>query len=157
MPLNIRPMFDADIDKVYAIERDAHITPWSREIIRDCVMVGYDCKVLELYEEKPEEAVIIGYSISRYHDQGYHILNICITKAMQAQGLGKKFLRTILGFLKNDNNVNYIVLEVRMSNLPALKLYEGMGFIHVSIKKDYYKDKEGTEDAIVLKKYMNKP
>ena len=156
MTLNIRPMFDADIDKVYAIETTAHITPWSREIIRDCVMVGYDCRVLELYEEKPEEASIIGYSISRYSNQGYHILNICITKTMQAKGFGKQFLQSILDFLEHDNNVNYIVLEVRVSNIPALRLYGGMGFIYVSVKNDYYKDRNGTEDAIVLKKYMNK-
>lgn len=150
-------MFDTDLTEVYAIEQTAHITPWSREIIRDCIMVGYDCRVLELYEDNSEKATIIGYSISRYHDQGYHLLNICITKPMQGKGYGKQFLRSILGFLEHDHNANYVVLEVRVNNIPALKLYEEMGFTHVSVKKDYYKDSNGMEDAVVLKKYLSKP
>ncbi len=157
MTLKIRPMFDADIDEVYAIEGTVHITPWSREIIRDCVMVGYDCQVLEFYEKNKEKARIVGYSISRHHEQGYHILNICIAKNMQAKGWGKQFLRSLLDSLEKDNNVAYVVLEVRMSNIPALRLYEGMGFKHIEIKKDYYKDINSKEDAIVLKKYLNKP
>jgi len=32
-----------------------------------------------------------------------------------------------------------------------------MGFTHINVKKDYYKDGNSTEDAIVLKKYLNKP
>ena len=157
MTLKIRPMLNIDLDKVYDIERTVHITPWSREILRDCVMVKYDCKVLESFEENQDQAQIIGYSISRYHEQGYHILNICIAKTMQAQGIGKQFLQTILASLEHDNNVNYIVLEVRVSNVRAIGLYEALGFTHVTIKKDYYRDSNSVEDAIVLKKFLNKP
>lgn len=40
-------MTESDIDAVYAIEKDVHIAPWSRDILRDCVRVGYDCRVFE--------------------------------------------------------------------------------------------------------------
>ena len=37
----------ADLDEVYEIETAAHITPWSKSIIHDCITVGYGCFVLE--------------------------------------------------------------------------------------------------------------
>ena len=44
--VNIRRMNDTDIDNVYAIEKVVHIAPWGKEILRDCVLVGYDCREL---------------------------------------------------------------------------------------------------------------
>ncbi|HAU2359855.1 ribosomal-protein-alanine N-acetyltransferase, partial [Legionella pneumophila] len=48
MILNIRRMKDSDIENVYSIETNVHIAPWSKDILRDCVLVGYDCRVLEI-------------------------------------------------------------------------------------------------------------
>lgn len=150
MNLKIRPMYDVDIEHVYAIESSVHITPWSKSIIRDCVAVGYDCRVLEILNT--DQTVIIGYVISRHHNKIYHILNFCIAKTMQSKGIGKQFLTTLLGSLENNKNVDYAILEVRHSNTTALRLYEKMGFKQVEVKKDYYKDTHSKEDAIVLQK-----
>ena len=38
----VRAMQQTDIDSVYAIELQAHRAPWSRQILSDCVTVGYD-------------------------------------------------------------------------------------------------------------------
>ena len=57
-------MRDTDIDDVYAIETNVHIAPWSKEILRDCVFVGYDCRVLEIHIENIP--TIAGYIISRF-------------------------------------------------------------------------------------------
>lgn len=46
MTWRIRNMSESDIDKVYAIETSVHIAPWSKDILRDCVLVGYKCLVL---------------------------------------------------------------------------------------------------------------
>ena len=156
MSLNIRSMLNEDIDTVYEIERNTHITPWNKEIIQDCLLVGYDCKILEFYKEKTNKFEIIGYSIARYYEQSYHLLNICIIKTMQGRGFGKQFLQAILSALENDDRVDYIVLEVRLSNNPALNLYKSLGFEHSFIKKDYYKDSASKEDALVLKKILKK-
>jgi ribosomal-protein-alanine N-acetyltransferase len=152
MTLKIRPMYDADIDNVYSIESSVHITPWSKDIIRDCVLVGYDCRVLEINKGGELLVPIIGYVISRYHNKSYHILNFCIAKSMQSQGIGKQFLQTLLQSLENNKNIDYAILEVRPSNTAALRLYSSMGFEQMEIKKDYYKDIHNKEDAIVLKK-----
>lgn len=147
-------MYSADIDEVYSIETSVHITPWSKDIIRDCILVGYDCRVLEFYKEKTHKAAIIGYIISRYHNTSYHILNFCIAKNMQSQGIGSQFLRSLFHSLEKNKNIIDSILEVRPSNTAALHLYQRIGFKQIDTKKDYYKDRNSQEDAIVLKKIL---
>lgn len=153
MMLNIRRMKDTDLDNVYAIETNVHIAPWSREIIRDCVLVGYDCRVLEINGES-NTPILGGYIISRLSDNSCHILNLCIAKPLQSKGFGRKLLQTLLYSLSKNTTTESVVLEVRPSNNVALHLYQTMGFEQVEIKKEYYKDKDSVEDAIFLRKIL---
>lgn len=147
MSFTIRPMKESDVDDVYTIETNVHIAPWGKEIIRDCVLVGYDCRVLEFIDET--NRILIGYIIIRQSNTMAHILNLCIAKEYQSKGYGRKLLQTVLDSLTNHDGV---VLEVRPSNSAALHLYQSMGFHQDQIKKDYYKDGERCEDAIFLRK-----
>lgn len=146
-------MKDSDIDSVYAIETDVHIAPWSRDILSDCVLVGYDCRVLEIHNG--DSAVLAGYIISRMSDENCHILNFCIAKPLQSKGYGRKLLQTVIYSLSKFSAIKYVILEVRPSNSAAIHLYEAMGFEKSEIKKDYYKDENSVEDAILLKKVLH--
>jgi [ribosomal protein S18]-alanine N-acetyltransferase len=150
----VRSMQFSDIDTVYSIEIKGHRAPWSREIIGDCILVGYDCQVLE--QEINKEKAIIGYVISRQTLTIYHILNLCIVPAMQGKGLGKYLLQTIIDKLAGGS-VESIILEVRPSNQRAIALYQRFGFQKDSIKKDYYQDASGHEDAWLLRKILAQP
>lgn len=145
-------MHESDIDKVYAIETTVHITPWSRTILRDCVLVGYNCLVLET--RMNDDWVLSGYMICRRRDHVCHILNFCIAKELQSQGYGRKFLEHVLDLLNKSNDSYSVMLEVRPSNAAALHLYKSLGFDEVEIKKDYYKDNDKVEDAILLMKFL---
>ncbi|MGQ3891106.1 ribosomal protein S18-alanine N-acetyltransferase [Legionella sp. CNM-4043-24] len=147
----IRPMQLGDVDRVHKIELAAHRAPWSRTIIKDCVLVGYDCRVLEQIDFRGK--MIVGYIISRYSENVCHILNLCIDVSQQKKGLGKFLLKTVLGSLKRKD-IDNIILEVRPTNLAAIALYEGFGFQHDEIKRNYYKDENGTEDALLLRKIL---
>jgi ribosomal-protein-alanine N-acetyltransferase len=149
---NIRHMKPTDIDNVYAIETSVHIAPWSKEIIRDCVLVGYDCRVIEL--TNGNSPILGGYIISRLSDKNCHILNFCIAKPLQSQGFGRKLLQAFLYSLLESAETESVNLEVRPSNIIAIHLYKSMGFEPVEIKKEYYKDKNSVEDAIVLSKLL---
>lgn len=145
----IRAMQQNDLEEVYAIEKASHREPWTREIIRDCLLVGYDCRILEL--TFPLLKQIAGYIISRYSVSNCHILNLCIKKNKRRKGYGEKLLNSVLDALL-FSEINTIFLEVRLSNTAAISLYEKLGFQKELIKKDYYIDTQGTEDAIVFKK-----
>ncbi|HHT9708254.1 TPA: ribosomal protein S18-alanine N-acetyltransferase, partial [Legionella pneumophila] len=148
-----RRMKDSDIENVYSIETNVHIAPWSKDILRDCVLVGYDCRVLEI--NNGDSSILAGYIISRISNNSCHILNLCIAKPLQSKGLGRKLLQTVLYSLSKYTQTESVILEVRPSNSAALHLYETMGFEKVEIKKDYYKDKNTVEDAILLKKLLH--
>ena len=153
MIFNVRQMRSSDIDRVYAIETDVHIAPWNKEILRDCVLVGYDCKVLEVNND--EGPVLIGYIIARFTNDSYHILNFCIAKSMQSKGYGKELLTKALNDLNKKPGINSVVLEVRPSNTVAVRLYTNAGFKQIDIKKNYYKDFNTKEDAMVLRKIIS--
>ncbi|CAM2911034.1 ribosomal protein S18-alanine N-acetyltransferase [Legionella worsleiensis] len=152
MILNIRRMKESDIDNVYSIETNVHITPWSRDILRDCVLVGYDCRVLEI--NNGDNPILGGYIISRVSNNTCHILNLCIAKPLQSKGLGRKLIQTVLYSLSKFTDTQNVILEVRPSNYSALRLYESLGFETVEIKKGYYKDAHGVEDAWLLRKEL---
>lgn len=139
-----------DLDQVYAIEHAVHIAPWSKEILSDCIEVGYDCRVLE------EGSIVCGYIICRNTDMSCHILNLCIGKAYQALGYGRILLSTVLDELKKHTQITQVDLEVRPTNKIALTLYESLGFTREGISKEYYRSQAGTEDAIILKKSINR-
>lgn len=151
MRLNVRPMQKEDLNSVYSIELSAHRAPWSHAILKDCLLVGYDCRVLEIEEEG--RSIIAGYIISRYQDSKCHVLNLCIAPVHQKKGLGQYLLQTLIDSLA-ATWINSVMLEVRPSNEAALALYKKMGFLQIDIKNSYYRDASGTEDAIVLAKII---
>lgn len=150
--LTVRSMQTSDINAVSRIEKSAHKSPWSYTILSDCVLVGYDCRVLENSDERGVKQ-IVGYLIGRRSFNTYHILNLCIAPVFQHQGFGKFLIKTLLDSLIGDI-IKVIILEVRPSNIAALALYHSFGFQEDEVKKGYYKDSTGEEDALLLKKIL---
>lgn len=152
MSYTIRTMTSDDLDKVYDIELAAHRAPWGRYILSDCLLVGYDFRVLEIPKKSQKE--IIGYVISRNQNSTCHVLNLCVAPAFQGNEYGRILLENLMGALRGTP-VNTLFLEVRPSNLSALRLYQKMGFEHVALKPAYYNDQHGVEDAVVLQKKIS--
>ncbi|KTD22817.1 GCN5-related N-acetyltransferase [Legionella lansingensis] len=153
MTFKIRPMQQSDIDRVYTIEKSSHLAPWSRDILSDCVLVGYDCRVLETITKSAKQ--IVGYIICRKSLNICHILNLCVDISAQRKGYGQKLLQAVLNSLAGSQ-FDTVILEVRPSNKAALRLYEKFGFQKDTVKEAYYKDEHGEEDAILLKRVISK-
>jgi ribosomal-protein-alanine N-acetyltransferase len=96
---------------------------------------------------------ISGYIICRRNAKTCHILNLCIHSAFQNKGYGYFLLNATLGTLVTAS-MDTILLEVRVSNKPAIQLYEKLGFAVIETKKGYYVDEDGTEDAYQLGKFI---
>ena len=152
MPPHVRAMLKSDIDRVYFIESTAHRSPWGHEILHDCVRVGYDCRVLERFEDS-QLIDLVAYVICRSYDKTCHILNLCVIPTLQRKGYGRLLLQQVIDSL-SPVITDTILLEVRPSNHAALHLYQTMGFEQVGVKRGYYRDGPGIEDAIVLQKRL---
>lgn len=151
MTLCVRPMLIEDIDNVHAIESVAHRAPWSREILRDCVLVKYDCRILEIDDNSAP--ILASYIVSRYDQNTCHVLNLCVAPDLQGKGYGQFLLQNLIDS-QSGTMINRIILEVRPSNAVALHLYQKMGFQQAGVKKDYYQDAQGIEDGVVLEKCL---
>ena len=153
MTPRVRAMLPSDIDNVYIIESLAHRSPWGREILHDCVRVGYDCRVLERLEDSLVTDMA-GYVISRRYDKTCHILNLCVIPLLQGKGYGRFLLQEVIDSL-NPVVTDTITLEVRPSNHAALHLYQTMGFEQVGVKRGYYRDGPAIEDGVVFQKRLS--
>ena len=145
-----RPMTLVDVPAVVTVERGAYLFPWSEGVFRDCVRVGYLCRVVE-FENK-----VAGYGIMSYGAGEAHILNICIRNDLRGVGVGRRLMDFLLTRAR-DAEMQDVFLEVRPSNPVAIRLYESLGFIKVGVRKGYYQAVGGREDALVYKKTLNKP
>ena len=79
-----------------------------------------------------------------------HILNLCVRETMRGRGIGRTLLRQLLD-LAVEAGVEDVFLEVRPSNLAAIRLYQSLGFVQVGVRKGYYQAAGGREDATVLR------
>ena len=55
----------------------------------------------------------------------------------------KKIAQNLINEIINDYTLENITLEVSNKNIPAINLYEKLGFKKVAVRKDYYKDSDG--------------
>lgn len=148
----LRPMCEADLPAVVAVEREAYEFPWSQGIFGDCLRVGYCCWVAEL-EEAPGGHAISGYAIMSVGAGESHILNLCVRPSAQRRGLGRMLLGHMLA-LARKHHACIAFLEVRPSNHGAIRLYRGAGFNLVGTRRGYYPARHGREDALILSRSL---
>ena len=139
-----RPMHPDDVPGVLEVERASYQFPWSEPIFYDCLRVGYLCRALEA------DSGIVGYGIVSMGAGEAHILNLCVAEPVRGLGAGRRLLLSLLKRAQNAGQ-EWAFLEVRPSNLPALALYQSVGFVQVGLRRGYYQAIGGREDAIVCR------
>ena len=145
--VDIRPMNELDVPVVGAIERAGYQFPWSEGIFRDCLRVGYVCRVVEV------DGDMAGYGIMSVGAGEAHILNVCLRDEYRCRGLGRKMLLYLLERARIAGMYEAF-LEVRPSNTTAARLYHSLGFEQVGIRRGYYQATVGREDAQVLRRIL---
>jgi ribosomal-protein-alanine N-acetyltransferase len=145
--VQIRPMLEIDLAAVAAIEQGSYAFPWSENIFRDCLRVGYTCRALDLAGQ------IIGYGVMSLGAGEAHILNVCVRDEFRTVGFGRRLLEHLIE-RATAAGVSEAFLEVRPSNIAAIRLYQKLGFEQIGIRRGYYQAPDGREDAIVLKREL---
>ncbi|MFT7234683.1 MAG: ribosomal-protein-alanine N-acetyltransferase [Methylophagaceae bacterium] len=142
--ITLREMIKTDLVDVADIEKQSTPFPWSLKHFEDCFKVGYPAWVMCDGEERIVSFVVIQKVIDELH-----ILNICVHRQHQRQGLGKAMLNHIIQYAKQIGSA-LILLEVRRSNNKAQSLYCQTGFNEMSVRQGYYPAEHGREDAILM-------
>ena len=147
VPVHIRTMIHDDLPLVSDIERRSYEFPWSHDVFRDCLLLGYKCIVLVRGEE------VVGYGILTIAASNARILNLCVDPLFRQLGYGNRLLNEILEQARIAE-VKEMFLEVRPSNSSALSLYRKKGFRQIANRPAYYQSIKGKEDASVFSKMM---
>lgn len=147
---HFRPMTEADLSRVVALETAAYAFPWSEQVFRDCLRVGYHCVAIDT------PAGVQGYGIMSMGAGESHVLNVCVAEAWRGRGIGRRLLESLLERVRSAG-MELAFLEVRPSNRAAIALYESMGFDRVGLRRGYYQSASGREDAFVYRLHLAPP
>jgi [ribosomal protein S18]-alanine N-acetyltransferase len=143
----IRSMRSGDIAEVVAIERASYQFPWSEGIFRDCLRVGYVCRVMTVSRQ------VMAYGVMSLGAGEAHILNLCVGEAYRCRGVGRRLLGSLIE-RATAAGIADAFLEVRPSNTAAIRLYLALGFEQVGMRRGYYQAANGREDAAVLRRAL---
>ena len=140
----MRAMTQDDVDAVLAIEQAVQRFPWTRGNFADALDSGYLCRVDETGEDG-----IRGYAILMPAADEAELLNIGVAAAQQRKGLGRAMLSEMLN-VAHAKQLHRVFLEVRSSNVAAIALYRSAGFSEIGVRRGYYQNANGCEDAITI-------
>lgn len=134
------------IPAVMHIEGEAYPEPWTYQMFRQELenRQGYFC-VMYFNEE------IAGYGGFWLLLDEAHITRVTTVSRLRGMGLGRRMMKHLLE-TAGEQGATVARLEVRESNLCALRLYESLGFLREGRRKAYYQNTN--EDAIVMVKKL---
>lgn len=133
----------SDLDQVYNLELICYEFPWTKNILRDCIIYKYDSFTV-FYNN-----ILAGYIIAKINLDETHILNLTVSIEHRRMGLGSSLMDMVLNDARIQESKS-VILEVRESNTSARRLYEKYKFKLIGKRKNYYESSLGREDALVF-------
>ncbi|MBT8555926.1 ribosomal protein S18-alanine N-acetyltransferase [Polynucleobacter paneuropaeus] len=157
------PMQSDDLDSVLSIEQISHTHPWTKGNFNDSLAAGHwaYCIRPEPRDAEPgsylDPKVLWAYCVLYPAVDELHLLNITVAPKLRRLGIAARIMRAIEG-IAASRQMPRIILEVRPSNIPAITLYESLGYEKIGVRKDYYPADQASgqrEDAQVMAKSIN--
>lgn len=131
-----------DAEKVHEISNACFPVPWSLEAVK-----GEADNELAHYVVALHEDTVVGFGGMWIFLDEADITNIAVAPDFHGLQIGSKIVAALLNICRKKN-IAGITLEVRVSNIIALKLYRKFGFIEEGIRKKFYEN--NNEDAVIM-------
>jgi ribosomal-protein-alanine N-acetyltransferase len=146
--IRIRRATKQDISAIMALEQSCFTLPWNEtDLERDIT-----ANILSYYLIAESADDIIGYGGIWVVEDECHIMTIAVAPECRQAGIGAMMLMKLMDEARLRGASRFF-LEVRVSNAPAIAMYEKFGFIKIDLRKAYYEDNK--EDAAVMYKEAN--
>ncbi len=147
-----RPLREADLAYVAALEAQIHAAPWTIGNFRDALAAGYSARVGEL------DGRILAYGVLMLAPGEAQLLNLSVVPDARRRGFGRALLRRFVADARRLG-AEQLFLEVRVSNTSAIALYESEGFRKIARRVSYYPPSaDGVrEDALVMRLALARP
>ena len=132
------------VPQVAQLEKICFADPWSELSISLELTNVWSYWVVAL-----DGDTVVGYVGSQSSIDEADIMNVAVHPDYRRQGIAENLINTLIAELKK-RGCHALLLEVRVSNTPAITLYEKLGFVQVGCRKNYYRNPK--EDALILRK-----
>jgi len=139
----IRPLEEADLERVATIERVAFTDPWPRKAFEELLAQPH-VRALAIGGEGGR---LEGYALFSLVAGEGEILNLAVDPSERRRGHGRRLLEAVLDRMRAAGTTT-VFLEVRQSNQAAIGLYETAGFRSLSVRRAYYR--HPTEHAVTM-------
>lgn len=137
------PMTMELVDQIAEIEKMNFSHPWTRDMLMEelnNMLSSFICAL-------GDNGVVLGYAgLTVVAGEGY-INNIAVRQEYRKQGVASALLDVFVRFAQAQG-IEFLTLELRVSNEAAKRLYMKHGFAQVGRRKGYYDDPK--EDAILM-------
>ena len=137
-------MNEGHVSAVAELEKICFSDPWSENSVASELN-----NKLALWLVAEEDGRVAGYIGSQTCGEESDVMNVAVHPDYRRRGIAEALIQTLVEQLKSIGS-QCLTLEVRASNLPAISLYEKMGFAEVGRRKNYYRNPK--EDALILRK-----
>jgi tRNA threonylcarbamoyladenosine biosynthesis protein TsaB len=144
----LREMRDSDIVKVMEIAAAEREAPqWTREAYQAAITPVLQRRVALVAEDR-STGVLAGIIVLSITAPEAELESIVTAVEFKRRGVAKRLLHSLASNLRHAG-VREVHLEVRASNLPALALYQALGFVESGRRPRYYA--EPVEDAVLMR------
>ena len=140
--LVIRGMAAKDVEAASRIESEAFSMLWSADDFLEMVEADY-----AYYYVAELDGEIAGCCGIRNIAGDGEITNVVVASRHRKKGIGRKLMEYMLE-RAGENGIGDCTLEVRVSNQPAIRLYESLGFKGEGVRPDFYE--RPREDALIM-------
>lgn len=149
MTVRMREMRWWDIDPVLELEKDLFPEDaWSRGMFWSELAHARGAEATRRYLVAEREGRIVGYAgLASSGDQA-DVQTIAVARDLQGTGLGGRLLEELLR-AATAFECHEVLLECRVDNVRAQKLYERYGFEPIGFRRGYYQP--GNVDALVMR------
>ena len=145
--MKIIAMNESHVPQIAALEKLCFSDAWSENSIRSELT-----NQLSLWLVAVDGDRVAGYIGSQTVLGWADMMNLCVSPDYRRQGIGEQLTMELERQLREEK-VECLTLEVRVSNAPAITLYEKLGFQQVGKRPRYYE--KPREDALILRKEFN--
>ena len=140
----IEPMNASHVPQIAQLEKRCFSDPWSEKSIASELE-----NPLSVWLVAVDGGELIGYVGSQTVLGETDMMNLAVAPEARRQGTGRALVLALVDAL-TEKGSHSLMLEVRVSNPPAQKLYESLGFSQVGRRPKYYVNPR--EDALILRK-----
>lgn len=146
--MTIVKMKECHVSAVAALETICFSDPWSENSVSSELK-----NKLSLWLVAEENGTVAGYIGSQTCGEESDVMNVAVHPDFRRRGIAEALVNALVAELKAIGS-HCLTLEVRASNVPAIALYEKMGFSEIGRRKNYYRNPR--EDALILRKEWEK-